>query len=46
MNLVRHGFDQIEKELFGCGPWCPFVQLDLGKLAGPVYGHEEMKLAF
>jgi hypothetical protein len=46
VNLVRHDFDQIEEELLGGGTWCPFVQLDIGKLASPINGDKEMKLAF
>ena len=46
VNPVGNSLNKIQQELFGNGPCCPVVEFDIGKLAGPVDGNKEMKLAF
>ena len=46
VNLVGNGLNKVQQELFGDGSCCPVVEFHIDKLAGPVDGNKEMKLAF
>jgi AraC-like DNA-binding protein len=45
VDLIRHGGDQGAQEVSGGACGGLLMQLDEGKLAGPVYGHEEVEFA-
>ena len=46
MDFVRHGFQEVAQERSGNGCGGLGMQFDIGKLACPVDGHEQVKLAF